>query len=299
VLGKTRKRRPSPSMVVALLALIVAAGGTAYATGEGNPILGGQRNPGSDPSTALTKETQIIANLSGYGTRQSNKSKNGGGAIYGCRSGGGGTAGGNRPCIRANNLSSGYAFEFATTGAQGGLITTGDATGAPFTTNATGVATGLNADRLDGKNATDFLGATDTAANAKTVGGVKILKVQTLLATDAAAQTVLDEGALKLTLTCAAGHPRLVAATATDNSLMRGSRVSVVNDAAVYGSSNFDVADAPVVLFDGAVDGRGTTTFTYTTPAGPVVQGALFVDDQATYGNFAGCSVTGTADVTS
>jgi hypothetical protein len=140
--------------VIASIALIVAVGGTAYATGEGRPLLGGARNPGNDTSTALTKETQIIANLSKYGTRQSNKSSSGGGAIYGCRSGAGGTAANNEPCIRANNLSTGFAFEFVATGGDtAGLIQTKDASGKPFTTNATGVATGLNADRVDSLDA--------------------------------------------------------------------------------------------------------------------------------------------------
>ena len=145
--------RPSPATVIASIALIIAIGGTAYATGEGKPLLGGTRNPGSDTSKSLTKETGIIASTSTYGTRQSNKSSNGGGAIYGCRSGAGGSAANNEPCIRANNLSTGSAFEFATTGTVGGLITTGNASGRPFTTNATGVATGLNADRVDSLDA--------------------------------------------------------------------------------------------------------------------------------------------------
>ena len=53
--------RPSPATVIAMIALIVAIGGTAYATGEGKPLLGGARNPGSDKSKSLSKETQIIA----------------------------------------------------------------------------------------------------------------------------------------------------------------------------------------------------------------------------------------------
>ena len=145
--------RPAPATVIAMIALIVAIGGTAYATGEGKPILGGARNPGSDKSKSLSKETQIIASVSTYGTRQSNKSNNGGGAIYGCRSAAGGSANGQEPCIRANNLSSGLAFEFATTGTSGGLITGKDASSVPFTTTATGVATGLNADRVDSQSA--------------------------------------------------------------------------------------------------------------------------------------------------
>ena len=48
---------------------------------------GGARNPSSNASLAYSRETQIIANNTTYGTRQSNKSTSGGGAIYGCRAG--------------------------------------------------------------------------------------------------------------------------------------------------------------------------------------------------------------------
>ena len=141
----------------ALLAVCVAP--FALAAGEGRPITGGARNPSSNASQSYTRETQIIANNSTYGTRQSNKSDNGGGAIYGCRSGEGGSGKGNEPCIRSNNLAKGYAFEFATAGAVGGSLTVGGGgDGAkPFTTNATGVATGLNADRVDSKSAADIV----------------------------------------------------------------------------------------------------------------------------------------------
>ena len=73
-----------------------------------------------------------------YGTRQSNKSANGGGAIYGCRSGAGGTEKGNAPCVRASNLAKGRAFEFATATAHRGRPhhVDGDTNAAPFTTNA-------------------------------------------------------------------------------------------------------------------------------------------------------------------
>ena len=111
----------------------------------------------SNANLALNSETEIIADTSTYGTRQSNKKDgDGGGAIYGCRSNPG-----NEPCIRANNLKGGRAFEFVTVGKEAGRIEVGgDHTGAPFTTNATGVATGLNADQVDGKSATDFAPAT-------------------------------------------------------------------------------------------------------------------------------------------
>jgi hypothetical protein len=137
-----------------LVALLVAPFAGAF--GEGNAVKGGARNPSPDARRAYTKETEIIANVNTYGTRQSNKSNNGGGAVYGCRSGAGGTAKGNEPCVRASNLAAGRAFEFnSNSGTEVGQIT-GPATAAPFTTTATGVATGLNADKVDGKDATDL-----------------------------------------------------------------------------------------------------------------------------------------------
>src|SRR3954453_14157924 len=98
----------------------------ALAAGGKTPARAGALNPSNNASLSYPKETQIIANTSTYGTRQSNKSDNGGGAIYGCRSGAGGSAKGNEPCIRAVDLSSGYAFEFESRGTQGGTITVGN-----------------------------------------------------------------------------------------------------------------------------------------------------------------------------
>ena len=133
-----------------VLALLVSP--FALASGEGNPLRGGARNPSSNESQALNRETEIIASNDTYGTRQSNKGA-GGGAIYGCRS-----APGAEPCIRANNLEKGRAFEFTTGGGEAGRIeAVGGDTAKPFTTNATGVADGLNADRVDGKNAADIV----------------------------------------------------------------------------------------------------------------------------------------------
>jgi hypothetical protein len=157
-------------LAAALLAAMVAAP-FAGAFGEGGNVRGGARNPSPNPSRAYSKETQIIANVSTYGTRQSNKSDNGGGAVYGCRSKAGGTAKGFEPCIRANNLSDGLAFEFnstATNATQVGSITATNPNAAPFTTNAHGVATGLNADQVDGKSASDITTAAVTAAQAGT-----------------------------------------------------------------------------------------------------------------------------------
>jgi hypothetical protein len=147
-------------VVLTALAIVGAPVAMSVATGEGSPLRGGARNPSADQSKSLTKETEIIANTSTYGTRQSNKSDNGGGVVYGCRSKAGGTAANNEPCVRANNLNTGLAFEFnATNGALGGTFTVGAGgdTRKPFTTNATGVATGLNADRVDGASASDIV----------------------------------------------------------------------------------------------------------------------------------------------
>jgi len=150
-----RFRFSGRTAVVCTLILAVGLPATAVGFGEGRSLLAGKRNPGYPH--ALSAETQIIADNATYGTRQSNlRNGDGGGAIYGCRS-----ATGKEPCVRANNLNTGRAFEFATDGNEGGRITTKDANGRPFTTTATGVATGLNADRVDGKDATDFAAAGD------------------------------------------------------------------------------------------------------------------------------------------
>lgn len=132
------------------------------------------------------RETQIISNIGstnaptgGYSTRQSNLSSSGGGAVYGCRSKAGGSAATptpQNPCVRANNLSTGFAFEFnASNGDVAGLISagTGGDTKKPFVTNATGVATGLNADRVDNLDAAQIIAAAriKTGLDADTVDG--------------------------------------------------------------------------------------------------------------------------------
>jgi hypothetical protein len=152
-----RSRGPWILASALLVALLVTPFAGAF--GEGNTVKGGARNPSPDARRAYTKETEIIASVTTYGTRQSNKSSNGGGAVYGCRSRSGGTPTGNEPCVRASNLSDGRAFEFNSSGGpQVGAIT-GPATAAPFTTTARGVATGLNADQVDGQSASEIVAA--------------------------------------------------------------------------------------------------------------------------------------------
>jgi len=133
------------------LVLVLGASSYALASGEGGNLRLGVRNPHGG---SATRETEISARVpNGYGTRQSNFTQgSGGGAIYGCRA-----IPGTQPCVRANNLSTGRAFEFNTAGSEGGTITVNGKDARPFTTNAHGVATGLNSDKVDGKSADDIV----------------------------------------------------------------------------------------------------------------------------------------------
>lgn len=152
--------RPTGRLLTLLSASAVAAmvaAPLAIGAGEGSSLRGGARNPAGGASNELSRETGIIAQNSTYGTRQSNKGS-GGGAIYGCRS-----TSAARPCIKANNLSSGLAFNFTWgDGAVGGRLQSNakdPSSVKPFTTNATGVADGLNADRVDGLDAAQVAAA--------------------------------------------------------------------------------------------------------------------------------------------
>jgi hypothetical protein len=117
-------------------------------------------------NSSQVNETRIIGqNVSTYATRQSNnKEGDGGSATYGCRS-----SIANEPCLFVRSLRTARAFEFRSRGNEGGRILVGDPTNPdnnrPFTTNATGVATGLNADEVDGRSA-DSLVARFAAVNA-------------------------------------------------------------------------------------------------------------------------------------
>ena len=173
-------------ILVGALALAIGIPSVAVGFGEGRTLLLGKRNPGS--KRALSSETQIIASNGSYGTRQSNKRNgDGGGAIYGCRSNTG-----SEPCIRSNNLKGGRAFEFATRGKEAGRIETGDPSGAPLTTNATGVATGFNADKVDGRDGSDLASPGDSlfaAVNAEGTLAAGGPEATASTKSDAAAQT--------------------------------------------------------------------------------------------------------------
>jgi hypothetical protein len=157
-------RAPRTRSVLLATGLLVVGVSPFALAATGDTLREGRRNG------TTVKETEIVSNIKsstalkgGYSTRQSNLSDSGGGAIYGCRS----QAGGSRatptpqdPCVRSNNLSRGLAFEFNTTlGDVAGSITAGSGGDSkkPFVTNATGVATGLNADRVDNLDASGIV----------------------------------------------------------------------------------------------------------------------------------------------
>ena len=112
---RERPRRSPNGRYVLASALVLAVTMSPVAIGAtGSVLREGKRNPSSG---AAAKETEMISQTKTYGTRQSNiRDGNGGGAIYGCRS-----SAGREPCIRANNLKNGRAFEFETDGDEGGL----------------------------------------------------------------------------------------------------------------------------------------------------------------------------------
>jgi hypothetical protein len=165
--GRLPFRGNGPWIVVAAVLVALLVTPFALAAGENRPLRGGARNPSPNASLSFTRETQIIANNSTYGTRQSNKSTRGGGAIYGCRAR---TA--TNACLRASNLSNGRAFSFATnSGTEVGRID-GPANSAPFTTSATGVATGLNADKVDGQDAAAIAASANRFATVASTGAL-------------------------------------------------------------------------------------------------------------------------------
>jgi hypothetical protein len=168
----------SRTIFAAAVAAGILIGAPFAAAGTRDPIREGVRNPSSGDAT---KESQIIARTAKdtYGTRQSNLGA-GGGAIYGCRStldvssaAAIGDPKKSTPCVRANNLSSGKAFDFqATSGRLIGILQSGNSiavpkpTVAPFVTNATSVAVGLNADRVDSLSASEIIAQAVQAARA-------------------------------------------------------------------------------------------------------------------------------------
>ncbi len=152
--------------------LVVAGVGCATLAASAEARTGDTLREGVRNGTA-SQETEIIGSFDattgpkgGYVTRQSNVKegpKAGGAAIYGCRAPAGGTAGGSAPCLRATNLSNGFAFEFAGRGGAAGAFFVDDpatvSTQPPFVTNARGLVSNLNSERLGGLTAAEIIAA--------------------------------------------------------------------------------------------------------------------------------------------
>jgi hypothetical protein len=150
-----RRLRPRGRSVWILICGTALAVGLASVAGGavGDPVLVGKRN-------AAAGTTAIVGTTPDYATRQSNNNEtDGGAASYGCRS-----DAAHEACLFVLNHRGGKVFSFRARGSDSaGFIDVVPATGktaadvAPFTTNARGVATGLNADEVDGKSAADIV----------------------------------------------------------------------------------------------------------------------------------------------
>src|SRR4051794_3664137 len=135
-----------------LLALLVAPFAVAA---DGDAVRAGGR-------TTFTSITRVLGDSSTYATQQSNlRNGDGGAARYGCRS-----SAANEYCLLSKNTGGGGSFRFTSSNSLlGGVFDVDPPNGKtardakPFTTNATGVATGLNADEVDGMSANDIVKA--------------------------------------------------------------------------------------------------------------------------------------------
>lgn len=204
--GRRRLGRPlsatgGRAVAIAGVAIAVAVAPVALATGSGRSakaasargkaaLVGGIHNPAY---SAFSRTTGLFANTKGWVTRIKNQGS-GGAATLPCKAATG------RSCLEAANNSTGFAFTFISGGATGGTIQLKNPEGAPFTTNAHGVATGLNANYLQGKQASEFQLASQPAANAEKLGGQPassyVTTGQVLFATvNAEGKLVNDRGA--------------------------------------------------------------------------------------------------------
>jgi hypothetical protein len=266
---RRRSRGGRPGRYVVASALVLALLVSPLAIGKSGSFLReGKRNPSSGTAK---RETQIIGATRTYVTRQSNvKKRNGGGAIYGCRS-----KTGREPCIRSNNLDTGRAFEFETDGGEGGFIEVKQAGGRPFATNATGVATGLNSDRVDGLDAAkvDFRAAAGTAT------------------TDI---FVLD--GLILRASCAAGNDLDVRAdTSVLNSTIHVSWNRDPGNVSFYRQDNdLDPGDNFAVMSTGN-DDSAQGTLVYTSPGGATVTVTFQSEEGGAFGGTTDCLFAGTS----
>jgi hypothetical protein len=266
--ARSRRRGAQGRWVLASAVVLAVAVSPFAVAATGSAILEGKRNP---TSGASSKETQLISKSKTYGTRQSNvRNGNGGGAIYGCRS-----KSGREPCIRSNNLSTGRAFEFETDGGEAGRILSKSTSARPFSTNATGVASGLNADRVDNFDVAriDFKASPGTAQ------------------TD-----VLNMGGLILRASCGNGPDLALVATTTvpDSTLHIGWNKDPGNLSFYRQENDLDPGETFTVITnpnDDSVEG----TISYSTPAGAQVSITFQSEEGNAFGNTVPCFLGGTA----
>ena len=267
---RPRRRSTGTGRWVFASALVLAVTVSPFAIGAtGDVLREGKRNPSSGNAK---HETEIIANNKTYGTRQSNvRDGDGGGAIYGCRS-----KSGNEPCLRSSNLKNGHAFEFASRGGEAGRITaSGGDNARPFTTNATGVATGLNADRVDGVNAAriDFRAPVGTAQ------------------TD-----VLNLAGLILRASCGAGPDLSVVATTTvPNTTIQVAWNKDPGNSPFYRQDTNLSPGSTFAVMTNPNDDDAQGTIAYSTPQGSHVTVTFQSEEGNAFGNTVACLFGGTA----
>ena len=153
---RPRLRGNGPWILVSAIGVALLVTPFAVAAGEGRPLDGGARNPSNNASQSLpARDADHRRTCRRTGRASPTSPTTAAARSTAAARAAGGSAANNEPCVRASNLSNGRAFEFATGGTEVGRIdVVATPSAAPFTTNATGVATGLNADQVDGQSAT-------------------------------------------------------------------------------------------------------------------------------------------------
>lgn len=158
-----RRRRRGPrggSALVATAMLVALVGAAVVERGSSSDDVVLAGNARGEPIEIQVRnrsagETGLIARGDGYSLRFSNTQQGrGGGLVSGCRA-----APGQEACIYGDNLRAGAAFLFRSReGSSAGRFEALGPNAVPFTTNATGLVENLNADKVDGLDATQLQG---------------------------------------------------------------------------------------------------------------------------------------------
>jgi hypothetical protein len=266
-----RPRRRSGSArgrYVLASALVLALTVSPFAVARtGDFIREGKRNPSRGTAK---RQTRVVGSSKAYVVKVSNvRNSNGGGAVFTCRA-----TPPREPCIQGANVKSGRAFKFVTDGVEGGVIIASTPGARPFSTNATGVAAGLNADRVDNLHAAriDFRGAVGTGTT-----------------------EILNFAGLVLRATCSAGPDlEIVADTAVPHSSLHvsgardpGNSPFARQDNDLNPGDNFDV------LFTNDDSTQGAIS--YASPAGTQATVSFLAEEGQGFGGSVNCLFTGTA----